>query len=62
MNSMDIVMVWIVIDCIHNIFSITSVKTMNKTTNKILLNMSSTSQCPVKHTGKHQHVEELLHV
>ena len=37
-------------------------KTVIKTTNKILLNMSSTLQCPVKHTGKHQHVEQLLHV
>ena len=56
--------VWIVMDCIHNMFSITSVKTMNKTTTrtKILLNMSSTLQCLVKHTGKHQHVEQLLHV
>ena len=53
---------WIVIDCIHNMFSFTSVKPMNKTINKILLNMSSTSLCPVKHTGTHQHVEQLLHV
>ena len=43
--------VWIVMDSIHNMFSFTSVKTVNTTTNKILLTMSSTSQCPVKHTG-----------
>ena len=39
--------VWIVMDCTHNMHSFTSVKTVNKTANKILLNMSSTSQCPV---------------